>query len=167
MVQESILKWLKANHDKIENHKAYLVKTVKNNCINYMKSIQQRKRELIENVQETIEDRQESFGVWQSEVEAEISERLARMMERLAPVEQMVLVLRESFDFSYSDITKVVNTKLDNCRQIYSRARRRLLDGKVRFKLDVDLHSELTSSLMKAYKSGEVSSLIQKWKGSL
>ena len=36
IVQETFLKWLSIDSDKIQNTKAYLIKAVTNNCLNHL-----------------------------------------------------------------------------------------------------------------------------------
>ena len=50
------------------------------------------------------------------------------LLERLNPDERAVLVLRESFDYPFSDIAEVLDISEANARQILSRARRRIDD---------------------------------------
>src|SRR4029078_10637421 len=71
-------------------------------------------------------------------VEAEESVSLAMLvlLERLNPVERAVFVLRESFDLDFSEVAAIVDRSEDNCRQILSRARRRLADERPRFDAD-------------------------------
>ena len=39
LVQDTFEKWLKIDHTKIKNVKAYLIQTLKNICINFLNSI--------------------------------------------------------------------------------------------------------------------------------
>ena len=49
-----------------------------------------------------------------------------RMMEHLAPDERAVLLLREVFDFSYLEISDIIEKKEENCRKIFSRAKQKI-----------------------------------------
>lgn len=49
-----------------------------------------------------------------------------RMMEHLSPEERAVLLLREVFAFSYSEISNIIEKKEENCRKIFSRAKRKI-----------------------------------------
>ena len=60
------------------------------------------------------------------ETEETVSLAMLVLLERLSPVERAVFVLRESFDFGFSEIAEIVDRSEDNCRQILSRARRRI-----------------------------------------
>src|SRR6476619_5300675 len=57
-------------------------------------------------------------------------------LERLTPDERAVLVLREAFDYGFDEISGVVGKDPANCRQILSRARRRVAEDRRRFDPD-------------------------------
>ena len=46
IVQETFIKWLSQEQEKIKNTKAYLVRAVTNNCINHMQSLRQKRRRI-------------------------------------------------------------------------------------------------------------------------
>src|SRR5688572_32287487 len=46
IVQETFLKWLTLGPQKIENTKAYLITAVRNNCLNHLNTLRQKKEEL-------------------------------------------------------------------------------------------------------------------------
>src|ERR1700748_1889910 len=62
------------------------------------------------------------------EIEETVSIALLTVLETLGPVERAVFVLRESFDVPFAEIAEIVDRSEDNCRQILSRARRRVAD---------------------------------------
>ena len=47
VVQETFLKWLTIDSEKIENTKAYLIKAVTNNCLNHINSLRKKKEEYL------------------------------------------------------------------------------------------------------------------------
>ena len=47
-----------------------------------------------------------------------------------------MLVLRDAFDLPFAEIARIVERSEDNCRQILSRARRRIADDRPRFDAD-------------------------------
>jgi RNA polymerase sigma-70 factor (ECF subfamily) len=50
-----------------------------------------------------------------------------RMMEHLTPDERAVLLLREALDFPYSEIAAIIEKKEENCRKVFSRAKKKSL----------------------------------------
>src|SRR3954447_18403769 len=62
------------------------------------------------------------------EREETVSHGFLLLLERLTPVERAVLVLRDAFELPFAEIAAIVERSEDNCRQIASRARRRIAD---------------------------------------
>merc|ERR1711939_411348 len=50
MVQDAFLKYLTVDQEKIVNAKAYLIKSVTNNCLNHLNSLKEKKKDYLESV---------------------------------------------------------------------------------------------------------------------
>ncbi len=59
-----------------------------------------------------------------------LSYELAFLMEQLSATERAVFVLKEAFDFSHKEIAEAINISVDNSRQLYSRAKRKVTNLK-------------------------------------
>jgi RNA polymerase sigma factor (sigma-70 family) len=131
VVQETFMKWLNAEHEKIQNTKAYLIKAVTNNCINHLNSIKRKKEEYLENFHwpEFIEKlRDTDFS--RIDFEGEVAKALHLIQEKLEPLERAVYLLKEVFDFDYKALQELLNKKQDHCRQLLCRAKKKLNDEK-------------------------------------
>jgi RNA polymerase sigma factor (sigma-70 family) len=131
VVQETFIKWLNAEHDKIRNTKAYLITAVTNNCLNHLKAIRKKKEEYLENFQwpEFVEKiRETDFS--NIDVEAELGKALHILQEKLEPLERAVYLLREVFDFDYKSMQQVLDKKQEHCRQLLCRAKKKINDEK-------------------------------------
>jgi RNA polymerase sigma-70 factor, ECF subfamily len=82
------------------------------------------------------------------------------LLERLSPDERAVLVLRESFDYEFADIAEILGTSPANCRQILSRARRRIDDERPRFDPDPRERRALAARFLAAARSGDMDGLV-------
>jgi RNA polymerase sigma-70 factor (ECF subfamily) len=82
------------------------------------------------------------------------------LLERLAPTERAVFVLRESFDFGFDEIAEIVERSEDNCRQILSRARKRIADDRPRFDADPRERRALASRFLAAAREGDLDGLV-------
>ena len=69
-------------------------------------------------------------------------------------------MLRESFDFGFDEIAAIVERSADNCRQILTRARRRLADGEPRFDADPVQRRDLASRFLAAAREGDLDGLV-------
>ena len=82
------------------------------------------------------------------------------LLERLNPDERAVLVLRESFDYPFSDIAEILDISEPNARQILSRARRRIDDERPRFDPDPRERGRLVARFLDAARDGDMEGLV-------
>jgi RNA polymerase sigma-70 factor (ECF subfamily) len=52
------------------------------------------------------------------------------LLEKLSPTERGAYILREAFDYSYQQIADILQTEEANVRQLVSRARKLIEDGR-------------------------------------
>src|SRR5690606_18016017 len=129
IVQETFLKWLTLGPQKIENTKAYLIKAVKNNCLNHLDSIKRKKVDLFNqhNIAEIL-DRFKETNLGHLDLDAEITKALKLIQSRLEPLERAVYLLKEVFDFDYESLQEALDKRKDHCRQLLCRAKKKLED---------------------------------------
>ena len=82
------------------------------------------------------------------------------LLERLGPDERAVLVLRESFDYPFDEIAEILGTSPANCRQILSRARRRIDDDRPRFDPEPRERRRLAARFLAAARDGDMDGLL-------
>ncbi|MEK3980309.1 RNA polymerase sigma-70 factor [Psychrobacillus sp. FSL K6-2836] len=129
LVQETFLKVYQVEEDKIENVKAYLCKMMTNRCIDSLRSSRYKREEYVGPWNPEPLLLEKAHGLDPSEVvlqKESLSIAYLRMMEHLAPDERAALLLREVFEFSYSEIANVLEKKEENCRKILSRAKQKV-----------------------------------------
>jgi RNA polymerase sigma-70 factor (ECF subfamily) len=102
----------------------------------------------------------EDDAVRRVEDEEAISLAFLVLLERLSPDERAVLVLRESFDYEFADIAEILGTTPANCRQILSRARRRIDSERPRFDPDPGERRALAARFMAAARGGDMDALV-------
>ena len=94
-------------------------------------------------------------------VEAEdVSFALVAVLQRLSPLERVVFVLRNAFDFSFKEIAPVVGRDAVACRKIFSRARARMREERPRFAIDRERHRALLRSFTEAARGGDRARLV-------
>jgi RNA polymerase sigma factor (sigma-70 family) len=168
IVQDTFLKWLSVEREKIQNTKAYLVRAVTNNCIKHLQSSSQRKKEFLENLSNSeINQRLKSFEMPSFDFENEVAEALALVHEKLEPLERAVFILREVFNLEYDDLQDIVDRRKDNCRQLFSRAKKKLKDSTDKLRVDFNKHSETFEHFKKGCSFGYPSELIGELKEKL
>lgn len=131
IVQETWLRWQKQDPAAVRTPKAWLVATATRLCIDQLRSARHQ--------------REEYYGVWLPEplvegtatapdAAAELAESLTlaflRMMETFSPVERAVFLLHEAFEYDYAEISRIVDKSEANCRQMVTRARKKLAESR-------------------------------------
>jgi RNA polymerase sigma factor (sigma-70 family) len=130
IVQDTFVKWLSVEQEKIENTKAYLIKAVTNNCLNHLRSLKKKKEEYWDSIQFSelmVKFKDSDFA--HIDFEKELSSAFKVIQTKLEPLERAAYLLKEVFDFEYEEIQKVLGKKADYCRQLLSRARKKLDDS--------------------------------------
>jgi RNA polymerase sigma factor (sigma-70 family) len=129
VVQDVWMRWQSTNRNVVENPPAFLATTTTRLCINLAQSAHSR--------------RETHIGTWLPEpvdtsadpaVSAERGEALKLavllLLEKLSPTERATYVLREAFDYSYDQIASILQMEEANVRQLVSRARKHIADGR-------------------------------------
>jgi RNA polymerase sigma factor (sigma-70 family) len=161
IVQETFIKWLSAEHHKIQNTRAYLIKAVTNNCLNHLNSFNRKKVEYIDNVSEAFLKFKET-NLSHLDLEFDISKALQMVSHKLEPLERAVYLLKEVFDFDYDALQEVLNKKKDHCRQLLCRARKKLNEETAR--ISFPSPTGLIESFRNACDMGNPAGLIQELK---
>jgi RNA polymerase sigma-70 factor, ECF subfamily len=71
-----------------------------------------------------------------------------------------VLVLREAFDLGFGEIAETLGKSQAACRQLLSRARRRIADGRPRFDPDPGARAALAARFLAAARDGDLQGLV-------
>ena len=148
IVQETFIKWLNAEHEKIQNTKAYLIRAVTNNCLNHLQALKRKKEEYLESFHwpEFVEKFKDSD--FSHDIEVELTKAFHVLQHKLEPLERAVYVLKEAFDFDYKALQELLDKKQDHCRQLFCRAKKKLNQEKAW------INSVITekTALMKSFK---------------
>ena len=161
IVQDTFLKWLSIEQEKIKNTKAYLIKAVTNNCLNHLSTLRKKKEEYLEtlNLPDFILKIKES-DLAHMDIEAELSKALSIVHQKLEPLERAVYLLKEVFDFDYEALQSLLNKKQDHCRQLLCRAKKKLSEEASKLHWEVPTSTKLLESFRKASNFGNASDLV-------
>jgi RNA polymerase sigma factor (sigma-70 family) len=168
IVQETFLKWLSIDSEKIQNTKAYLIKAVTNNCLNHLKSLKKKKEEYLENLNVS-----ELFNKFKEnnfshlDIEADLSKAFRVMVAKLEPLERAVYLLKEVFDFDYDALQEALDKKKDYCRQLVCRAKKKMSEETSKIHFDLPDATGLMASFKKACDIGNASEFIQELKNDI
>ncbi|HEX6967879.1 MAG TPA: RNA polymerase sigma-70 factor [Micromonosporaceae bacterium] len=159
VVQDAYLRWMRVDQAGVRDTRSYLVTMVSRLALDHLRSIRVAREAypgpwLPEPVQT------EMLGPLDTvELRETVSYATLHLMERLSPPERAVFVLRSAFGLPYEDIAEIVGASPVSCRQMYSRASRRLSDGRDRFRPSTEDHTRLLTRFLEAAQSGDLRGL--------
>jgi RNA polymerase sigma factor (sigma-70 family) len=127
VVQDAYLKFMAIDSDKIEDKKAYLVRTVINLSINAKNRQLRIKAEYPGTwLPEPVAEERADTGIIQKEV---LSYSLMVLLEKLNPKQRAVFILKEAFDYGHEEIADVLHITTESSRKLLSRAKEQLHSG--------------------------------------
>ncbi len=168
IVQDTYLKWLSMETGDILNVKAYLVKSVTNNCINHLEALKRKKEEYLENVKfSDLLNRFKELDFSHIDINVDVHAALNVIHHKLEPLERAVFLLREVFNFDYEALQEVLDKKKDHCRQLFSRAKKKLDSEASKLNVDWSISSQWIETFKKACEMGVPGDFIKTLKGEL
>jgi RNA polymerase sigma-70 factor (TIGR02957 family) len=159
LVQDVWLRWQTTDRSTVTNPAAYLATAITRLAINVTQSARVRRETYV--------------GPWLPEpvdtsadplLGAERNEALEfavlLILERLSPTERAAYILREAFDYPYSQIAEIIGSTETATRQLVSRARKRIVAER-RNPVTGKEQRELLSAFVTAARSGDLEALEQ------
>ena len=162
LVQEAYLRWHKAEHDRIESAEAWLVTTTTRLALDRLRRLKT--------------ERDAYTGPWLPEpivgpmstsapdqhldLADDLSMASLTLLERLAPEERAAFLLHDVFESDYDEISAVLGKSEAACRQIVSRARRRVREERPRVQVSPAARERLVESFMRAIELRDRDALV-------
>ena len=155
ILQEAWIRWQNST-TTIELPKAFLCSTVSRLCIDRLRFLNREKKQysgmwlpepFLENYREP--ERYES-----------VSYAFLVLLECLSPTERVVFILREVFDYEYTEIAPIVDKSVINCRQIFHRARKQIIIDRSKFNLSNSKQNIIIEQFLIAWNQGDLETLI-------
>lgn len=160
-LQEAYLRWHRASVEEIRSPEAWLVTATTRLCIDRLRI--------------TREAREIYVGPWLPEpligevsppadapldVASSLSIAFLVVLERLAPEERAAFLLHEVFDSDYAEIAQVLGKSEAACRQIVSRARKRVRDNRPRLAVSDTARRALLDRFVAAVQTQDKEALL-------
>jgi RNA polymerase sigma-70 factor (ECF subfamily) len=158
VVQDAFLRY-HAGDVEAETPKAYLATVTMRLAIDHLRSARVR-REVYPG-QWLPEPLVEDSAASHAEAADSLSLAFLHVLEKLSPVERAVFLLREVFDYSYEEVAAVVDKNPENCRQILSRARRQVREGRPRFDVTREEREDVARRFLAAWEEGDTDGLVE------
>jgi RNA polymerase sigma-70 factor (ECF subfamily) len=160
MVQEAYLRWHGAALDDVRAPQAWLVTTVTRLCLDRLRQLRTERAAYV--------------GPWLPEplvaeaapadelpeLASDLSVAFLAVLERLAPEERAAFLLHDVFDAEYGEIAGVLGKNETACRQIVSRARRRVRTERPRVRVSRGARDRLLTAFMRAVQARDHAALL-------
>jgi RNA polymerase sigma-70 factor (ECF subfamily) len=159
VVQDAWMRWERTDRAAIERPAAWLTTVTSRLALDRLKAAHR--------------SRETYVGPWLPEAvdtepgpceQVELAESLTigflAVLERLGPVERVVFLLADVFAVPYAEIGEIVGRAPDTCRQMASRARRRVREERPRFSPTDEQAWEVTLAFLGAAQAGDLATLV-------
>ena len=162
VVQEALLRGhqtLEAG-EQIDSPRAFVATVTTRLAINQLRSARARRESYVgEWLPEPIITDSTDDPAQHAEMADSLSLAMLVLLESLSPEQRAVLLLHDVFDYDHAQIAEIVGKSQDNVRQLASRARRHVEQGRPRFQTTHEQHTELTQRFFAAAEQGDLAGL--------
>ncbi|RSM93708.1 RNA polymerase subunit sigma-24 [Nonomuraea sp. WAC 01424] len=157
VVQETWLRWERADRSAVVNAPAFLAKTTVRLSLNVVQSARMR-RETFPGL--WLAERDDgSTGLDTAAEQHEAVDLAVRvLLEKLSPAERAAYLLRKAFDYPYRCISEVLHLDAAHTRQLVRRAHERIETGRRR-PVDITAHQRLVQAFLDAARTGDLAEL--------
>lgn len=162
MVQETYLRWHRAALDRIESPEAWLVTSITRACIDRLRRARTEREAYVGPwLPEPLVGEPAPSTDAAAELASDLSVAFLAMLERLAPEERAAFLLHEVFDSGYDEIAQILGKSQAACRQIVSRARRRVSADRPRVQVSAAARALLVEALVRAIRARDEDALVR------
>jgi RNA polymerase sigma-70 factor, ECF subfamily len=162
VVQEAWLRWSRAGAEVARTPQAWLVTTTTRLCIDRLRQLRaERERYTGPWLPEPLVAGAAPAADQQAELASELSVALLAVLERLAPEERAAFLLREVFETGYGDIAVILGKSEAACRQIVSRASKRVRAQRPRVQVSAEAKTRLLEGLVHAVQAQDQQALLK------
>jgi RNA polymerase sigma-70 factor (ECF subfamily) len=159
VVQEAWLRWDRSDQAAVERPGAWLTTVTSRIALDRLRAAQRTREAYV--------------GPWLPEIavteadpaeQAELAESLTvgflAVLERLGPVERVVFLLADVFAVPFDEIATVVERSPEACRQIASRARKRVRQERPRFSATDEEAWRVAAAFLGAVQAGDIDTVL-------
>lgn len=165
IVHDILVRWMAVQQDRIKDARAYLARMVTNACLDHLSQKQKQFAASLEELEKCdLVRRFREFQLPTLDLESQLNSALEEIHHRLAPLERAVFVLREAFSLDYDAVSKALDKKKEHCRQLLSRAHRKLTDTTREESKPAQRSTDWLAAFHQACAAGDVSVLIRQFK---
>jgi RNA polymerase sigma-70 factor (ECF subfamily) len=166
--QDAWLRWQGVDHGEVRNEEAFLVSLVTRLSIDRLRSAARRREHyvgpylpepIIEGplMADTTDTQPERMG----ELSDSLTFAFLVLLDELEPEQRAVFLLHDVFGYSFDEVGDAVGKSSAACRQVASRARRRLDEERVELRRADEVHErEVVAKMSSAMLNGDIEALM-------
>jgi RNA polymerase sigma-70 factor (ECF subfamily) len=162
VVQEALLRVHQAleRGEEISSPRAFVATIATRLSINELRSARARRERYVgEWLPEPIITDGEDDPARHAETADSLSLAMLVVLESLSPEQRAVLLLHDVFDYDHAQIAEIIGKSEANVRQLASRARRHVEQGRPRFQTTREQQEELAERFLAAAEQGDLAGL--------
>jgi RNA polymerase sigma-70 factor (ECF subfamily) len=162
VVQEALLRVHQTieRGEQLSSPRAYVATVTSRLAIDELRSARARRESYVgEWLPEPVTERPEDDPAAQAEVADSLSLAFLVLLEALSPEQRAAFLLHDVFDYDYDKVAEIVGTSEENARQLASRGRRHVREGRPRFDPSTEDREKLASSFIAAAQNGDFDAL--------
>lgn len=157
VVQEAWLRLERADAAAIEDLAAWLTTVVGRLALDVLGSAR-RRREAYHG--EWLPEPLVEVSREDSKLDEKVTTALMVLLERLSPAERAAFLLHDVFDLPFEEVAAAVGRSPAAVRQLASRARRRVEEGRPRFPASAEEHERIALAFAAAWREGDLDALV-------
>jgi RNA polymerase sigma-70 factor (ECF subfamily) len=159
VVQDAWVRWVAEDRRAVRDPRAFLVTVVTRLALDELKTARRTRESYVGPWLPEPVDSARLGPLDTVELRDTVSLATLHVLERLSPPERAVFVLREAFALPHEDIARTIGVSSEHCRQLLSRAKRRIATGPDRSQATAGEHVRLLTGFLAAAESGDLTSL--------
>ncbi len=162
VVQDALLRLHRVleSGEEIESPRAYVATVVSRLSIDVLRSARVRRETYVgEWLPEPLVTDEAADPAQRAELADSLSVAFLVLLESLSPEQRAAFLLHDVFDYGYGEIAPIVGTSEANVRQLASRARRHVSEGRPRYDASREQQEELGKRFLAAVGDGDVQAL--------
>jgi RNA polymerase sigma-70 factor, ECF subfamily len=157
VVQDVWTRWQSTDRRVVQDPQAFLATTATRLAINVLQSARTRRETYVGPWLPEPVDTSADPGLGAERAEA-LEFAVLLLLERLSPTERAAYVLREAFNYPYKEIAEVLRVEEANARQLVTRARQHVTDGR-RARVSHAEQRRLLDAFIAAAQNGDLAAL--------
>lgn len=163
VVQETFLRWQEVadSGTVIASPSAYLTTMVSRRCLDELRSARRRREAYVgEWLPEPLLEDDRLDPAATTELADSLSTAFLVVLEALSPGERAAFLLHDVFGYEYPELARILGRAEPACRQLVTRARRRVAERRPRFDVSPEVHTRLLNEFLHATAAGDLTGLV-------